>query len=426
MSTLLAQPFTLPSGAVLPNRICKTAMTEGLADPHNRATARHELLYRRWSEGGSGLLITGNVQVDRHHPERPGNVAIDNNGGLDELRAYARAGRVGGNHLWMQISHAGRQTPGSVNRSPLAPSAVPLDIAGDGFGQPRAMTEEQILDVIRRFGHAAAVARETGFTGVQVHAAHGYLLSSFLSPLANHRTDAWGGSIENRARALIEVIKSVKAAAGADFPISVKLNSSDFQKGGYDEDDCIHVVRMLNAVGIDLLELSGGNYERPRMVGVGDEGVPGERASTRARETYFLDYTARIRPVATMPVMVVGGFRNRSTMEEALQNNALDVVGLARPLCVDPAIAHGLLSGAITTCDAPELTMKLNLADVPAEVPAEMHDALQMWGVQGWFCLQIIRLAQGLDSDRTRNVFEAFNAYAANEAATVAALKLNA
>ena len=426
MSNLLAQPFTLPSGAVLPNRICKTAMTEGLADPQNRATARHELLYRRWSEGGAGLLITGKVQVDRHHPERPGNVAIDNNGGLDELRAYAKAGRVGGNHLWMQISHAGRQTPGSVNRSPLAPSAVPLDIAGDGFGQPRAMTEEQILDVIRRFGHAAAVARETGFTGVQVHAAHGYLLSSFLSPLANQRTDAWGGSIENRARPLIEVIKSIKAAAGADFPISVKLNSSDFQKGGYDEDDCIHVVRMLNAVGIDLLELSGGNYERPRMVGVGDEGVPGERASTRARETYFLDYTARIRPVATMPVMVVGGFRNRSTMEEALQNNALDVVGIARPLCIDPAIAHGLLSGAVTTCEAPELTMKLNPADVPAEVPAEMHDAIQLWGVQGWFCLQIIRLGQGLDSDRKRNVFESFNAYAANEAATVAALKLNA
>ena len=418
----LAQPLKLPSGAVLPNRLCKAALTEGLADPMNRATDRHARLYRRWSEGGAGLVITGNVQVDRMHLERPGNVAVDNNGGLDELRVYAKAGQVAGNHLWMQINHAGRQTPGHVNRSPLAPSAVPLDIPGDAHGHPREMTEEQILDVIRRFGHVASVARETGFSGVQVHSAHGYLLSQFLSPKSNRRTDAWGGPIENRARMLIEVVKSIRRATGDDFPVGVKLNSADFQQGGFSEEDCLDVVRMLNEVGVDLLEVSGGNYERPLMVASNSDEVPGERASTRAREAYFLEYAARIRPVAKMPMMVTGGIRSRTTMEEALATGALDVIGLGRPLCVDPAAPVKLLNGVIDRFEAPEREMKLNPAELPPGTDAAMQSAIQLWGVQGWFCLQILRLGDGLDSDRRRSLVESFHAYAKNEADTAAAL----
>lgn len=422
MTDPLAQELKLPSGAVLPNRLCKAALTEGLADAMNRATERHVRLYRRWSHGGCGLIITGNVQVDRTHLERPGNVAIDDNGGLDALRAYAAAGREGGNQLWMQINHPGRQTPAHVNSSPLAPSEVPLEIAGDGFGRPRAMTEAQILDVIRRFGHVAAVARETGFTGVQIHAAHGYLLSQFLSPKSNRRTDAWGGSIENRARLLVEIVKTVRRTTGDDFPIGVKINSADFQRGGFTEEDSIAVVRMLNQVGIDLLEISGGNYERPRMIGRGDDEVPGERASTRAREVYFLDYAARVRPEAKMPLMVTGGFRARETMVEALESGALDVIGLGRPLCVDPEIATKLLSGAADACPAPERVMKLDPAHVPEGVDATTRELIEMWGVQGWFCLQLLRFGDGLDTDTERNVFASFNAYRESEAAAAAAL----
>ncbi|MGC8537077.1 MAG: NADH:flavin oxidoreductase, partial [Rhizomicrobium sp.] len=188
MDLTIASPYTLPCGAVLKNRLAKAAMTEGLADPGNRATAHHAQLYRHWAEGGAGMLLTGNVQVDRHHLERPGNIALDGSlsaQALDGLRAFARAGTINNTQLWMQISHAGRQTPATVNKTPLAPSAVGLVMPGGQFGQPRAMTEAEILDVIARFAHAATLAREAGFTGVQIHSAHGYLLSEFLSPDVN-------------------------------------------------------------------------------------------------------------------------------------------------------------------------------------------------------------------------------------------------
>jgi 2,4-dienoyl-CoA reductase-like NADH-dependent reductase (Old Yellow Enzyme family) len=220
VTDLLAGPLRLPCGAVLPNRLCKAAMTEGLADSLLRATPRHETLYRQWSEGGAGLLLTGNVQVDRTDLERPGNVAIDvsaaqtvSDEALQRLRAWARAGTVGGNHLWMQLSHAGWQSPRYITSRPLAPSDVQLKLLGN-YARPRPLTEAEILDFIQRFARAAVIARETGFTGVQVHGAHGYLLSSFLSPVTNRRTDAWGGSLENRARFLLEVVRAVRKAVG--------------------------------------------------------------------------------------------------------------------------------------------------------------------------------------------------------------------
>lgn len=206
MSDPLAQPLRLPCGAVLGNRLCKAAMTEGLGDSRLRATARHERLYEAWSEGGAGLLVTGNVMIDHRVLERPGNVAIDPSfaPSVDaearaRLRAWAAAGTRGGNALWMQVSHAGRQSPRYVTRQPVGPSDVQLDLLGN-YARPRALREDEILALVKRFADVAVIARETGFTGVQVHGAHGYLLSSFLSPVTNRRTDAWGGPLENRAR----------------------------------------------------------------------------------------------------------------------------------------------------------------------------------------------------------------------------------
>ena len=210
------------------------------------------------------------------------------------------------------------------------------------------MTGDEIIDVIARFAHAAKVSREVGFTGVQIHSAHGYLLSEFLSPRVNQRTDEWGGSLENRARLLLETIKAVRAATGPDFAIAVKLNSADFQKGGFTNEECLKVVEWLNTAGIDLLEISGGNYEQPKMAGLdglepaSDEKV---RASTRAREAYFIDYAAAIAKVAKMPLMVTGGFRSRAGMEEALAAGAAQVIGIGRPLCGDPLAVKRLLNG---------------------------------------------------------------------------------
>jgi 2,4-dienoyl-CoA reductase-like NADH-dependent reductase (Old Yellow Enzyme family) len=337
----LDTPLVLPCGAVIPNRIAKGAMTEGLADGWNRATPELERLYGIWSDGGAGLLLTGNVQVDRTHLERPGNVVIDGNDGLDALKRYAAAGTRAGNHLWMQINHPGRQAERRINPAPLAPSAVAMEVTGD-FGHPRAMSEAEVLDVIRRFAHVATVARETGFTGVEIHSAHGYLLSQFLSPRSNQRSDDWGGSLANRARLLLEIIRATRRAVGPDFPIAVKLNSSDFQKGGFTMDEAVQVARWLSEESLDLLELSGGNYERMSMTGIDTQ------ESTLKREAHFLDFAHGLKPVIRMPVMVTGGFRSRKAMVAALQSGDTDLVGIGGPLCVEPDLPAKLLAGTTT------------------------------------------------------------------------------
>lgn len=427
----IASPLTLPCGATLKNRIAKGAMTEGLGDARNRATEAHVRLYRRWAEGGAGMLLTGNVQVDRCYMERPGNVAIDgeqSNEAIAALRDYAKAGTANGTHLWMQISHAGRQTPALVNKEPVGPSDRELAMPGGQFGKPRAMTGAEIEDVIRRFAFVASVARDTGFTGVQIHGAHGYLISSFLSPDVNTRTDEWGGSLENRARLLLETVRAVRKAVGGDFPISVKLNSADFQRGGFSHEDAIRVASWLNAEGLDLLEISGGTYEQPRLVGLDDMTLHPEKAETRrestiAREAYFLDYARDIRAATTMPLMVTGGFRTLAGMNAALASGTMDVVGIARPLCVDPEIAGKLLSGAAQETPAYEKTLRLGPGFLGPHSPVNLIKAMNGWGQQGWFCLQLLRMGEGKNPDPKMGVFSAFRNYAKNEAKTASALQ---
>jgi len=431
MSVTIASPLALPCGATLKNRIAKGAMTEGLGDSHNRATEAHVRLYRRWAEGGAGMLLTGNVQVDRRYMERPGNVAIDgpqSNEAIAALRDYARAGTANDTHLWMQISHAGRQTPASVNKEPVAPSAKPLEMPGGQFGQPRAMTGAEIEDAIRRFAHVATIARDTGFTGVQIHGAHGYLISEFLSPDVNSRTDEWGGSLENRARLLLEIVRGVRKAVGADFPVSVKLNSADFQRGGFSHEDAIRVAAWLDAEGLDLLEISGGTYEQPRLVGLDDMTLHPEkseprRESTIAREAYFLEYAKDIRAAVKMPLMVTGGFRTAAGMNAALASATIDLVGLARPLCVDPAIPAKLLAGTARETSAYEKTLRIGPGILGPHSRFNLVKAMNGWGQQGWFCLQLLRMGAGQDPDPRMGVFSAFRNYAKNEARTAAALQ---
>lgn len=350
MQAPFARPLTLACGQTLKNRLAKAAMTEGLADPWGRPTDAHLRLYGKWSAGGCGLLITGNVMVDPGHLERPGNVIIGSRPDretLDRLRAWSRAGTAGGAQLWMQLSHSGRQTPMRVNPHPKAPS--PIRLALPGFATPEAMTGREIEEVVERFALAAEVAKQAGFTGVQVHAAHGYLISEFLSPRANRRTDEWGGSLENRARLLRSVVRAVRARCGEAFPISVKLNSADFQKGGFAEDDSLQVASWLAEDGIALLEISGGTYERPRMMGSAGAEPAGRThlagASTRAREAYFLDFASRLRDHLAVPLMVTGGFRTAAAMNDAIDKEGIAVVGLARPLVHDPLAALALLEG---------------------------------------------------------------------------------
>jgi len=408
---------------VLPNRLCKAAMTEGVADAQLRATARHETLYRTWSEGGAGLLLTGNVQVDRDDLERPGNVAIDptapetvSTAARERLARWARAGTSAGNHLWMQISHAGRQAPWYVTRHPKGPSAVKLKLLGN-YCTPRALTEEEILDLVRRFAAAAAIARDTGFTGVQVHGAHGYLISSFLSPVTNLRTDAWGGPLENRARFLLEAVRAVRRAVGPDFPVALKLNSDDFRTGGFSHAECLQVVEWLNGESLDLLEISGGTYEQPRLIGA--EGRAGDavpvRESTRAREAYFLDYAEAIRAVARMPLMVTGGFRSRQAMEAALEI-ACDVIGLGRPLCWQPDFPRRLLAREVDRIERME--DRLRFAERGWRSPSSrftLAKVLNAFGAQSWYYCQLFRLADGQPADVDRGMLSSLVEYLRDE-----------
>lgn len=348
---MLNQPLTLPCGAVVPNRMCKAAMTEGLAHPDGTASAELERLYGIWSDGGSGILLSGNIQVDGDHLERPGNVIVDSalsNDAFAALQRMAAAGTRNGNHLWAQISHAGRQTQKIVNPAPKAPSAVRLRLPQSQFGEPVALTAEEIESIVERFVNCAVTCKEAGFTGVQFHSAHGYLLSQFLSPLTNQREDEWGGTLENRARALIAIVTKTRKVLGADFPISVKLNSADFQKGGFDFDDSLTVAKWLADAGVDLLEISGGTYEQPRLLNLdGVEPIEEQSLarSTLAREAYFVDFAKAMREELSIPIMVTGGLRRREVMNHVLETGGADMIGLGRPLCVDADGPNRLLNG---------------------------------------------------------------------------------
>ena len=413
----MSESFTLPCGQVVKNRVCKAAMTERIAKGNNLAHQGHANLYEIWAQGNIGISLTGNVQVDRRNLEGPANVAIDQNNYKDQyeaLKAWSAAGTKNNTQLWMQISHAGRQTPGEINSSPMAPSDIGLKIPGKNFGTPTPMTEEDILDVIDRFVFTAKIARDTGFTGVQFHSAHGYLLSEFLSPDINNRTDAWGGSIENRARIHLEIIKRCRQEVGEDFPISVKLNSADFQKGGFSPDESIKVAKMLENAGVDIIEISGGTYEQPKLIGV-EASINAKRSekrkeSTIAREAYFLEYAQDIRKAVSIPLMVTGGFRTREGINDALQSNVCQIVGIGRPLCADPYCIKKMISGELETLPSFEKTLSLGPSILSPSSPFTLIKVINAFASMAWFYQQIKNMAKGLMPNQEQKLFNAFRA----------------
>jgi 2,4-dienoyl-CoA reductase-like NADH-dependent reductase (Old Yellow Enzyme family) len=334
------QSLQLPNGVIIPNRIAKAAMEENMADINQNPSPHLLRLYQAWAEGEAGLLLTGNVMINRRAMTGPGGVVLDHDQPLDIFRQWASIGRAKGAQFWMQINHPGRQTMANLGQGSWAPSAVALDMGGFSklFAVPKPMSEPDIEEVIRAFAHTAYLAEKAGFTGVQIHAAHGYLLSQFLSPLTNQRTDQWGGSLENRSRLLLEVVKVVRAQVSAQFCVAVKLNSADFQRGGFDADDALKVVQMLNQLPVDLVELSGGSYEAPAMQGEARDG------RTLAREAYFLEIAQEIAKVARMPIMVTGGIRQLPVVEQVL-DSGVAMVGIGTALAIEPALPRHWRAG---------------------------------------------------------------------------------
>jgi 2,4-dienoyl-CoA reductase-like NADH-dependent reductase (Old Yellow Enzyme family) len=379
-SDVLSKPISLPCGGELPNRIAKSAMSEQLSDEYNSPTEGHARLYRRWAEGGTGLSLTGNVMVDRRSREGLRNVVVEDDRDLASLRRWASEGQVGGCRLWMQVSHPGRQTVPGVSQEIVAPSPVRLKKMGPLFSAPRQLRPDEIESLIDRFATTAAIARMAGFSGVQVHGAHGYLCAQFLSPITNRRTDRWGGTLDNRMRFLLEVVRTVRGSVGADFPVSVKLNSNDFQRGGSTVRDAVVVAQALEAERLDLLELSGGTYESPSMM-VG----PGRAAELRRREAYFLEAAAEVRAATSLPLMLTGGLRSAAAMASIVADGTVDVVGLARPLAVDPELPKRILSGESDGVRLPRVTLHNKTLD----------SMLNLF----WYVEQIHRMADGEDPD---------------------------
>ncbi len=389
-TTTLDAPLTLPCGAVLPNRLAKAAMSEQLGDRANGPTDRLDALYARWGDGGCGLVITGNVQVDRRHVGEPRNVVIEDERDLPALRRWAEAGKRGGNAIWVQVNHPGRQALRIAGERPVAPSAVATKVPG--AVTPHELTGAEIEEIVARFARTAAVVKAAGFDGVQLHGAHGYLISQFLSPRANQRDDGWGGDAERRRRFVLEVLRATRAAVGPDYPIGIKLNSADFQRGGFSEEESSDVVVALAAEGIDLVEISGGTYEAPAMMGNKDSARARARAhagtharaTTRAREAYFLDYAEQIRArVPGLPLMVTGGFRTTEAMAEALADGGCDVIGIARPLALHPDAGGELLDGRRARVDAGEKAIGVRTLD----------SAIDLF----WHTRQMHRIGRGRD-----------------------------
>ncbi|MGK0248136.1 MAG: 2,4-dienoyl-CoA reductase-like NADH-dependent reductase (Old Yellow Enzyme family) [Oleispira sp.] len=335
MTSSVFSPFTLPCGAQLPNRLAKAAMEENMSDEGQVPGPAILRLYQRWAEGGTGLLITGNVMVDGRALTGPGGIVLEKDSDLSPFKVWASTAKKNKTQVWMQINHPGRQVYAAMGGDVLSPSDIALDLGKHShlFSQPKAMTHNDIKQLIQRFVDTAVKAEQAGFDGVQIHGAHGYLLSQFLSPLTNKRNDEFGGSIENRMRLLLSVIRAVRAHVAPTFAVSVKINSADFQRGGFDADDAKTVILAMNELAVDLVELSGGSYESPAMQGRTTDG------RTLQREAYFLDFAKEIVHIATMPLMTTGGIRRLAVAEDVL-THGIDLVGMGTALAMNPSLPN--------------------------------------------------------------------------------------
>lgn len=342
--TTIFDSLTLKTNNTIKNRFVKAAMSETFGDKNYQPTEQLISLYQAWANGGTGLLITGNVMVDRNARGEFGNIVVDQNQDYQLLKKWAQAGTINDTKIFLQLNHPGKQSPKTITKQPVAPSAIPMTGSNSfAFNSPRALSHAEIKQIIAKFVDAAVIAQQTGFSGVEIHAAHGYLLNQFLSPHDNQRKDEYGGSLENRMRIITEIYSGIRERVGNDFPIALKINSSDFRPDGFSEEDSLKVIQKMDQLGIDLIEISGGNYENPKMQGIG-------------KGAFFIDYAQKVKQTIKTPIIVTGGFNTANGMESAIQNNETDFIGLARPLVMVPDLPNQLKWGNFTSVKLNHLT----------------------------------------------------------------------
>ena len=352
---LLFTPITLPNETTIKNRFFKSAMSEGMGTRDFQPKKNIATLYKRWAEGGTGLIITGNIMVDPKGTAEPGNIVFDKNSNMEILKDWAKQGQQHGAKVMVQLNHPGKQAPKTVSKQTVAPSAIPL---GNGlnklFSTPRALTTSEVEELVQKFVTSAKVAKEAGFSGVQIHAAHGYLISQFLSPHDNRRTDKYGGSLENRMRFLKEIYLGMREELGKDFTIGIKINSTDFKEDGLTEEDSLKTIIELANLGLDFVEISGGTYERPAMMGA---------TSKSTNQVFFAEYSKKLKQKIEIPVVVTGGIRSINAMNTLLNDNTTDFIGIARPLTIDPNIPNKIKQGTYTIVETTRVSTGVKKLD---------------------------------------------------------------
>ena len=382
----LFQPLAFPSGKVLKNRIVKSAMSDSLGDGKGNPTAAQIRLYQRWAEGGAAAAIVGEVQGNPKFAEKPGNLVLRSGADRNAFRALAEAGSVNGAMIWLQLGHAGALTHPPIG-TPKGPSR--LDLPGLCC---EALSAGEIQNLPGAFAETAKLAKDLGFDGVEIHAAHGFLLSQFLSPLFNKRQDAYGGSLAGRMRLLLETIDAVRSAVGPDFPVAVKLNASDQLEGGFQEAEALDVVSALDQTGLDLIDVSGGTY------------FPGARSMSDSAggQPYFLDFAKRARCRTRKHLMVTGGFKTRHQAEAAVSEGHIDLVGLARAFVLAP--------------DLPERWS----ADRPEDPVFPTFVRPPPGGVTAWYTMRLTEIGEDRETDAVADLEDAIASYEARDDARVA------
>lgn len=352
---LLFTPITLPNGTTIKNRFFKSAMSEGMGTRDFQPKKNIATLYKRWAEGGTGLIITGNIMVDPKGTAEPGNIVFDKNSNMEILKDWAKQGQQHGAKVMVQLNHPGKQVPKTIAKETVAPSTIPL---GNGlnklFSTPRALTTSEVEELVQKFVTSAKVTKEAGFSGVQIHAAHGYLISQFLSPHDNRRTDKYGGSLENRMRFLKEIYLGMREELGKDFTIGIKINSTDFKEDGLTEEDSLKAIIELANLGLDFVEISGGTYERPAMMGA---------TSKSTNQVFFAEYSKKLKQKIEIPVVVTGGIRSINVMNTLLNDNTTDFIGIARPLTIDPNIPNKIKQGTYTIVETTRVSTGVKKLD---------------------------------------------------------------
>ena len=378
----LFDELILPCGVVLKNRIAKSAMSDSLGDGKGHPTTAQNRLYQRWAQGGLAVAIVGEVQPTSDHAEKPGNLVLDSNADLQRFDSLAKCGSENGTQLWLQLCHAGALAYAPIS-NPKGPSA--LDLSGLHC---EGLTVSEIHQVPVLFANSAKLAQKAGFGGVQIHAAHGFLLSQFLSPLFNKRDDEYGGPITNRMKLLIETIEAVRAAVGPHFPIAVKLNSSDQLKGGLEENDALEVVAALDKTSIDLIDISGGTY------------FPGAKSASDSAGSgpYFTAFAKRARVQTSKPLMLTGGFKTRAQAEDALSSGLADIIGLARALALEPSLPNLWMENKMPEPAFPRF------ADAPEG------------GITAWYTMRLTEIGDDAETSKVGGLAKAVQDYEARDA----------